>query len=300
MFDVIIIGGSYAGLSAALALGRAMRNVVLIDDANPCNKMVSHAQNFAAMHNANQHRFRETALQEIANYATITIVHGSVIAARQELDDSFSIATNEAHYTCRKLLFASGVLDQMPNIAGFNECWGHSILHCAYCHGYEVANKTLGIFGDAAYVETACVILSQWSKNLIIFTNGDKTLGTDSIAAMKGRGITLVNAQISKVNHEQGQVKSISAETGATYKLDAIFVKPQTVQKCDHVQALGCKLNDSNLIVTTEWGITNVPGIYAAGDCTNQIRTIAFAIGSGNKTAIAINSELCAEDWKRA
>jgi thioredoxin reductase len=300
MLDVVIIGGSYAGLSAALALGRARRNVVLIDNANPCNKTVAQAQNFAGMHNPNPDRFRETALQEIAAYPTIQIVHGSVIAARQELDNTFSLATNDAHYSSRKLLFASGVQDVMPDIVGFQECWGHSILHCPYCHGYEVVDKTFGIFGNAAFVETACLVLRQWSKNLIVFTNGDKNLSPETIAAMKNRGICIVNSEITKANHEDGQIKSITAATGATYKLDAVFIKPQMLQKCDHVEALGCKLNDNNLIEATEWGATNVHGIYAAGDCTNHVRTIAHAISSGNKTAIGINNELCAEDWKRA
>jgi thioredoxin reductase len=300
MLDVVIIGGSYAGLSAALALGRARRNVVLIDNADPCNKMVAQAQNFAAMHNANQNRFRETALQEIASYRTIQIVQGAVIAARQELDNSFSLATNDAHYSSRKLLFASGVQDVMPDIAGFADCWGHSILHCPYCHGYEVADKTFGIFGNVAFVETACIVLRQWSKNLIAFTNGDTSLSPEAIAAMKNRGITIVNSEITQANHEQGQLKSLSAANGATYKLDAIFIKPQLLQKCDHVEALHCKLNENNLIEANEWGATNVHGIFAAGDCTNHVRTIAHAISSGNKTAIGINNELCAEDWKRA
>jgi thioredoxin reductase len=299
MLDVVIIGGSYAGLSAALALGRARRNVVVIDDANPCNKMVSEAQNFVAMHNPKRAEFRQTALAEIANYATVKIFDGSVIAARQELDNTFSIATSDAHFSTRKIIFASGVQDVMPAIDGFNECWGHSILHCPYCHGYEVADKTFGIFGNAAFIETSVVLLSQWSKNLVVFTHGDSGLSNELIKNIQAHSISIVSAEITKVNHEGGKIKSLQAANGASYKLDALFMKSQLIQKSEHVAALGCHINEAGLIEANEWGATSIYGIYAAGDCSNLVRTIANAIGSGNKTAIGINIELCAEDWRR-
>ncbi|RZL39781.1 MAG: NAD(P)/FAD-dependent oxidoreductase, partial [Pedobacter sp.] len=165
-FDVIIIGGSYTGLSAALALGRAKRNILIVDAGKPCNRQTPHAHNFLTHDGDRPAEISAQAKVEVLQYPTVKLIDGTVNAAKK-ITGGFSVVVNELiSYSSRKLLIATGLKDVFPNIKGFAECWGISVIHCPYCHGYEVSGEKIGLLmnGDIAYEMAKNV--NHWNKDL--------------------------------------------------------------------------------------------------------------------------------------
>jgi len=149
--DVIIVGGSYAGLSAAMALGRAMRKVLIIDGGKPANRFTPHSHNFITHDGRTPGEIAEMARKQVDAYPSIKRIDGFVVSA-EKVNHEFVVHLGSGQtYTSRKLIFATGIIDQMPDIPGFSECWGKSVLHCPYCHGYEVRDEATGILGNGDY-----------------------------------------------------------------------------------------------------------------------------------------------------
>ncbi|MEL6971969.1 MAG: NAD(P)/FAD-dependent oxidoreductase, partial [Bacteroidota bacterium] len=147
-FDVIIVGGSYSGLSAAMALGRSLRNILIIDSGLPCNRQTPHSHNFITQDGEQPAAIAEKAKAQVLNYDTIRFLHGKAISGKKT-ENGFTITTQkEETFTAKKLVFATGVKDIMPDIGGFSACWGISVIHCPYCHGYEVKNEKTGILAN--------------------------------------------------------------------------------------------------------------------------------------------------------
>jgi thioredoxin reductase len=296
-YEVVIIGGSYAGYSAALALGRALRQVLLLDAGQPCNASVLQVNNYIAHHNLTAGNFRAVAQQEIKAYSTVDILGQEAIAIRSEINGSFTVAINDAQFTTRRLLFATGVHDILPKVEGLQACWGKSVLHCPYCHGYEFAHKCIGILADGEAALVMAMNLQQWSNNLIIFSHEARQFGKEQLAQLRRNAISIVGAPLVAAQHVDGLLSGVVSSDGVAYKLQALFLKPLNLQRCEHLDALGCNINEQGLAEVDEWGATNVYGIYACGDSCNPTRTIALAIASGQKAAMGINRSLSHEQF---
>lgn len=164
VFDVIIIGGSYAGLSAAMALGRSLRHVLVIDSGQPCNKQTPHSHNFITQDGQTPGQIVKIAKEQVLKYKTVKFQNGVVISA-EKIEKGFEISTQSGEqFIARKLLFATGVQDQMPSIPGFAACWGISILHCPYCHGYEVKDNKIGLLGNGDVGFGFCQLLNNFAQ----------------------------------------------------------------------------------------------------------------------------------------
>ena len=200
-FEVIIIGGSYAGLSAAMALGRALKSVLIIDSGKPSNRQTPHSHNFITHDGKKPKEIANEALQQVLKYATIHLYNGTALNAKK-IKKGFEVYTNEAVFTARKLLFTSGVIDEMLTIPGFAECWGISVLHCPYCHGYEIKNESIGIIanGDIAY--EFCRLINNWNKNITLFTNGKSELPTNQRSKLLDKKIQINESPINKFLHQ--------------------------------------------------------------------------------------------------
>lgn len=180
-YDVIIIGGSYAGLSAAMALGRSLRQVLIIDSGLPCNRQTPHSHNFLTNDGKPPKQIAEEAKRQALNYSTVSFYQGLAVTGKKT-ETGFVIETDTAEtFYASKLLLATGIKDLMPPIKGFAACWGISVLHCPYCHGYEVSHQTLGLIGNGEMGYELSKLLSNWSKDLILFTNGSATLTAEQI-----------------------------------------------------------------------------------------------------------------------
>lgn len=294
-FDVIIIGGSYAGLSAGMALGRSLRNVLIIDGGKPCNRQTPHSHNFITQDGQTPKQIAEAAKYQVLKYSTVSF-REDVVLSGSKIENGFIINTQSgASFATSKLLFATGLSDQMPDIKGFAECWGISVLHCPYCHGYEVKHESIGLIvnGDIAFEFTR--LISNWTKDLTLFTNGKSTLKQEQIDKIKQHNIEIIETEIVEIEHHEGYVKHIVFKDGSKQKVTAIFAKIGFKQHSELPEQLGCEINEHGFICVDDLQRTTIPGIYAAGDNTTMARSVSVAAAAGTKSGSFINKELIDE-----
>jgi len=293
--DVIIIGGSYAGLSAAMALGRALKNVLIIDSGNPCNKQTPQSHNFLTQDGMAPAAINAIALVQVLQYPTVRFVNDTVLNVTGS-DGDFTVTTAEGvPFNAKKILFATGIKDSMPNIPGFAECWGTSVIHCPYCHGYEYRSKATGILmnGDAA-AEMALMI-SNWTDKLTIFTNGTSTLIEAQQNWLAKYNITVIDKEIKTIEHVNGKLQHLVFTDDSTAQLDALYARPAFTQHTNIPQLMGCNITDQGYIAVDDFKRTNIAGVFAAGDNTTPMRSVTAAVAAGGFAGVVISKDLFSE-----
>ena len=296
-YDVIIIGGSYAGLSAAMALGRAIRTVLVLDNGKPCNAQTPHSHNFLTQDGKTPKEIASVAKEQVSQYETVNFVDDTAVAATKT-NNGFQIRTAKGDiFETKKIIFASGVKDEFPNIEGLAECWGISVIHCPYCHGYEVRNQTTGIFANGEMAYEFAKLIWNWSKDLTLFTNGKSTLSAAQTETLQSRQINIVEKEIVKVSHQNGQLEHLVFTDGTTQNLDALYAKLGFKQSTDLPLNLGCEFNENGYIKVDMMQKTTVEGIFACGDNTSMMRSVANAVYSGNMAGVVASKELIAEEF---
>lgn len=296
-FDVIIIGGSYSGLSAAMSLGRALRQVLVIDSGLPCNRQTPHSHNFITQDGEKPAVISAKAKLQVQVYKTVQFYTGLAVKAINK-DKGFEITTeNEAVFTSRKIVFATGVKDLLPDVAGFAECWGISVIHCPYCHGYEVKNEKTAILANGEIGFEYAKLISNWTKDVRLCTNGKSGLTPEQLQILKNHNISVVEDEIDSFEHNQGYISNIVFKNGKKVDVKAVYARPPFEQHCTLPQDLGCEINEQGLLKVDMMQKTNVPGIYASGDCTTQMRSVAMAVSTGSFAGAVLNKELIDEDF---
>lgn len=296
-YDVIIIGGSYAGLSAAMALGRALRNVLIIDSGKPCNIQTPHTHNFITQDGQTPTHITTLAKKQVEKYSTVKFYSGLATNGIKK-DNGFEITTQtKEKFTAKKMIFATGVKDIMPDIKGFSACWGISVIHCPYCHGYEYSNHKTGILanGDLAY-ELAKVI-NNWTKYLTIYTNGKSTLTQEQVLKLKTHNIKIVDNEIDYFAHTKGLLRSIIFKDATTDSIKALYARPKFEQHCVIPVQLSCEVTNQNYIKIDPFQKTTVPGVFACGDNTSMMRTVTYAIAMGGVAGGMANKELIEDEF---
>ena len=296
-FDVIIIGGSYAGLATAMALGRALRNVLVIDGGNPCNKQTPHSHNFLTNDGKTPKEIASLAKQQVRNYGTVSFLDGLASAGIQT-KAGFEVNTQAGEFfTGRKLIFATGIKDIMASIPGFAESWGISVLHCPYCHGYEVRHQKTGIIanGDAGFEISS--LISNWTKDLTLYTNGKSSLSEQQRTKLEKHQINIVESEIDSLENKHGYIQNVVFKDGKTTQVKAIYARLPFVQHSSIPQELGCELTQEGYIKIDAAHRTTVKGVYACGDNTTRMRTVANAVSMGTTTGLMVNKELIEEDF---
>lgn len=290
-FDVIIIGGSYAGLSAALALGRSLRSVLVLDTGTPCNRQTPAAHNLLTHDGRPPAEIRAMALQDISKYATISLLEDKALTVSGQ-DGNFVVTTAaNGDQRAVKLLFTTGTRDILPEIPGFTECWAISAVHCPYCHGYEFRNLPTGILiNDESALEFSPLV-HNLTKELTLLTNGEITFDP---APLLARGIKVEQRKIAELHHQDGQLEKVRFEDGHELPLSAIYHHPSGEQQCSIPASLGCKTTETGHWDVDMFQHTSQPGIFAAGDCTSPFRALSNAISSGMAAGAVINKELSA------
>ncbi|AYN05741.1 NAD(P)/FAD-dependent oxidoreductase [Flavobacterium sp. 140616W15] len=296
-YDVIIIGGSYAGFSAAMALGRSLRKVLIIDSGKPCNQQTPYSHNFITHDGKKPSDINTRAKKQVLKYPTVTFLEDKVSKALKG-ETNFEIKTEKGEtFTGRKLLFATGLKDLFPQINGFAECWGISVLHCPYCHGYEVKNERTGIIANGAIGFEFTKMISNWTKDLSVFTNGETSLTKEQNDILERNNITIVEDQIDYFQHNDGKIINIVFKNGTKTAIKALYAKPPFEQHSYVLQELGCEITDQGLIKVDSFQKTTINGIYAAGDNCTVGRSLALAVSSGSVAGAIINKELIEEDF---
>jgi thioredoxin reductase len=298
-YDAIIIGGSYAGLSAGLSMGRALQNVLIIDSGAPCNRQTPHSHNFLTRDGEIPATISKIGLSEVLKYETVSFL-SAVAETATGSDGNFSLtASNGSVFNASKLLFATGITDIMPAIAGFSDCWGISVIHCPYCHGYEYKNQKTGVLmnGDAGAEHAA--FIRNWSDDLTVFTNGKSTISAEKLALLSRLKINLVEEEIEGILHESGQLHHLLLTDGRKIPLDALYARLPFQQHTNIPVSLGCKLTEQGYLDVDGFTKTSMPGIFAAGDNTTPMRSVSGAVAAGTFAGAMMSRELIMDKINR-
>ncbi len=296
-FEVIIIGGSYSGLAAGMALGRALKSVLIVDSGLPCNRQTPHSHNFITQDGTTPAGIAEIARKQVEQYPTIQFLNGKVTKGEKS-SDGFCIETEGGKvFQAKKLIFATGIRDIFPQINGFSESWGISVLHCPFCHGYEVREQATGILGNGDHGFELASLISNWTNDLKIFTNGPSTFTKDQLAKLGKHKIGVIETGIDRLQHENGQLQELVLEDSSSVAIKALYANPPFKQHCEIPETLGCTLTPEGYIQTDLFQQTSVKGIYACGDNTTRLRTVANAVAMGTKAGMAVSKELILEEF---
>ncbi|MCB9164129.1 MAG: NAD(P)/FAD-dependent oxidoreductase [Flavobacteriales bacterium] len=296
-FDVIIVGGSYSGLAAGMALGRAMRRVLIVDSGLPANRQTPYSHNFITQDGVPPHAIAAAARKQVERYTTVEFLSGTVTGA-QHWARGFKVSVDTgAMFTAKKLVFATGIRDVLPAIPGFAESWGISVLHCPYCHGYEVRDEVMGVLGNGDKAFELVRLIANWTNELTLYTNGPSTLKDDQMAALRAHGIHVEEKEVVQLAHVKGQLNGIHLKDGDVHAIHALYAMPAFEQHCTLPQELGCAHSEEGYIQADAQQRTTVTGIYACGDNTTRLRTVANAVAMGTTAGMMLNKELVAEEF---
>lgn len=296
-FDVIIVGGSYSGLAAGMALGRSLRKVLIIDSGLPCNRQTPHSHNFLTHDGDTPTAIAAAAKKQVSAYETVAFISDIAVSGKQTAN-GFEINTASGKtYTGRKLLFATGIKDIHPDIPGFSECWGISVLHCPYCHGYEVRNKKTGILGNGDNGYEMAMLISNWTKELTLYTDGPATLTKEQQNKLHQHQIPVAETKIKAIHHDNGQIQQLLLENGTHRLMEVLYSRRPFTQTCTIPELLGCELNSDGYLKIDGQQKTTVKGVYASGDNVTRVRTVANAVSMGTTAGMMVNKELIEETF---
>jgi len=225
-YDVIIVGGSYAGLSAAMSLGRSLRNVLVIDSGKPCNAPTPHSHNFLTQDGKRPSEISSVAREQVALYKTVEFQNDVVVGGTKS-KDGFDISLQSGKRAVgMKLVFATGIKDELPDIPGFRECWGKSVVHCPYCHGYEYRERKTAILGNGETAIHYALLVGNLTKDLTILTNGRKDFSDGQLAKLSQHRIAVDESEVKEIEHNDGQLSAVMFKNGARNSFNAIYFKP--------------------------------------------------------------------------
>eukprot|EP01132_Coremiostelium_polycephalum_P017423 gene17423-20863_t len=293
-FDVVIVGGSYAGLSAAMTLGRAIREVLVVDSGKPCNRHTPHSHNFLTQDGKTPVEISVLGREQVMAYPTIEIRTGRVSQVTG-VNHNFQVMIDDREIVeAKKVLFATGVKDLMPEISSFDDCWGISVIHCPYCHGYEFRDRRTGILvnGDKAFEFGR--LIHNWTKELFVFTDGPSVINAEDMKKLSDLNIQIVEKKIKGFEHVKGYLHSVAFVDGSRLVLDVMYARVPFEQHCEIPELMGCVIGATGYIEVDELQKTSVAGIYAAGDNTTMGRAVSTAVAAGTRAGAAINHELLA------
>ena len=288
-YDVAVLGGSYAGLSIAMALGRSLRKTVVIDAGRPANRFAPAAHNVITHDGAAPDAIRREAREQVAAYGTVSFLDGTVVQVSGR-DGAFTLRLkDDQRLTAAKVALATGVEDVLPNLEGVEAAWGKSVVHCPYCHGYEFAGRPTGILlggGDALEFYR---LIANWTDRLTLFTGGR---GDVDVAELRAAGATVVEEPIVGLAHDDGWLRAVRLADGASVALEALYLRPPFRQQFDAAAQLGCAVTPQGHVQVDALQATTRAGVYAAGDCATPFRAVSVAMGQGTVAGAMINRAL--------
>ena len=296
-YDVIIIGGSYAGLSAAMALGRSLKNVLVIDSGKPCNAPTPHSHNFLTQDGATPAAIATLGKQQVQQYDTVVFYNGLATEGKAT-HTGFDIITAAGDiFTTKKLIFATGIKDIFPDIKGLEAAWGKSIIHCPYCHGYEFRGKRTGIIANGEMAFHLTALVNNLSPDITVFTNGPVVFTDVQLQKLKDHNIPVIETPLAEVIHTEGNMTAVALTDGTRLAMDALYARVAFEQHCPIPVALGCALNEQGYLQIDNMYHTTVPGIFACGDNSSFMRSVANAVAAGNFTGAVVNRELTEQSF---
>src|SRR5436190_20163238 len=293
MFDVIVVGGGPAGISAALMLGRCRRRVLLCDLGQPRNRRSRALHGYLTRDGIAPGEFLKLGRRELAQYAVEWRSIGVTTVCRS--DDRFRVTLSDGRdEDARFLLLATGVIDDLPLVPGLEECYGRSVYHCPYCDGWEWRDRRLAALGSGMDVTKLALALTAWSRNVVLCTNGAAVHRRER-RRLDDNGIAVRTGTIRRLDHEGGRLSAIEFDEGGSIGCDSLFFSTGQRPQSDIAARLGCALNARGTIRTGTLSDTNIPRVFVAGDASRDAQFAVVAAAEGIKAALAINKALLHE-----
>ena len=290
--DCIIVGGGPAGLNAAVVLGRCRRKVVLFDSATYRNRYSHGMHNYLTRDDILPTEFLKIAVAETKKYGT-TIISKKIISARKNDDGVFVVKTEDGiDYQSKKLLIATGLWDNLPNIPGFKELYGKSVHHCPYCDGWENCDKLLGIYARDKNGFELALALKCWSSTVTYYADGKNKLKPIEVETLVANDIKIISYPVDRLEASDGKLTNIVFKNGQRSPCDALFFVNGFEQQCNLAETFGCNMSKKGAVLTNRHQQTNIDGLYVAGDASKDMHFVVVAAAEGAKAGVLINKEL--------
>lgn len=317
MYDVVIVGGGAAGLSAAQMLGRARRSVIVVDGGEPRNAPAEAVHGFLSRDGISPAALLQAGRAEMESYGG-RLLDARVTAVERMDGDSGNPAESsgfevrlqhgtgqESAVQGRRLLIATGLVDGLPGIPGIADLWGKDVLHCPYCHGWEVRDREIGVLGTGPMAVFQALLFRQWSSNITLFLNESIEPDEVELEQLAARNIAVVHGAVERLQLNQGRLSGVKLATGGVVSIEALAVAPVFTARTQYFSGLGLRIQQHSsgmgeYVETDADGATGVPGVWAAGNVADLRAQVLSSAAAGAAAAVAINSDLMAEELQAA
>jgi len=302
-YEVVVIGGGAAGLSAALVLGRARRRTLVVDAGEPRNAPAAHMQGYLSRDGMSPAEFLALGRAEIARYGVELVRDRAVDVAKGE-DFAVALAGGETVHA-RRLVVATGLRDELPTLPGVAERFGRDVIHCPYCHGWEVRDQAFGVLATTPMSVHQALMVSQWSKDVTLFlhTVAETELTDDDLRRLAAAGVAVVPGEVAELVVDEDRLTGVRLADGTRHAREALFVAPRAVPQTGLLEQLGAELRDTPFgayPVVDETGLTTVPGVWAVGNAMGFAEQVVNAASAGYRAGATINGELLMTDLDAA
>jgi thioredoxin reductase len=311
-YDVVVIGGGAAGLSAALTLGRSRRSVLVVDAGDPRNAPAGHVHNYLAREGTPPAELTAIARAEVATYGVqlVTTTVASAHPAQDGLGSArFEVVLEDGRtVAARRLVVATGLVDELPDVPGVRERWGRDVLHCPYCHGWEVRDQTIGVLATGPGSFHQAVLFSQLSADVTVFLHTAPDPTAEQWEQLAARGVGVVDGEVTALEVTGDRLSGLRLTTGEVFARQAVVVAPRFTARTGALSGLGLEATELRMgetvlgtrVAAESNGATSVPGVYVAGNVTDLYAQVIGAAAAGSTTGAAVNADLLTEDTTRA
>ncbi|MER6155812.1 NAD(P)/FAD-dependent oxidoreductase [Streptomyces sp. NPDC001868] len=305
-YEVIVIGGGAAGLSAALVLGRARRRTLVVDAGEPRNAPAAHMQGYLSRDGMSPAEFLAVGREEIARYGVELVRGRAVDVTRKDDGRSFTVTLADGRAMgTRRLVVATGLKDELPAVPGVAERFGRDVLHCPYCHGWEVRDQPFGVLATTPMSVHQALIVSQWSKDVTLFphTVPETDLSDDDLRRLAAAGVSVVPGEVASLVVDEDRLTGVRLSDGTTHPRSILFTAPRPIPQTSLLEELGAELNETpfgSYPVVDPTGLTTVPGVWAVGNAMGFSEQVINAASSGYRAGATINGDLLMTDLDAA
>ncbi|MGW3307539.1 NAD(P)/FAD-dependent oxidoreductase [Streptomyces sp. NPDC001073] len=302
-YDVVVIGGGAAGLSAALVLGRSRRRTLVVDAGEPRNTPAAHMQGYLTRDGMSPAEFLALGREEIARYG-VDLVRDRAVDVTKGDDFTVALAGGETVHA-RRIVVATGLKDELPDVPGVAERFGRDVIHCPYCHGWEVRDQAFGVLATTPMSVHQALIVSQWSKDVTLFlhTVAESELTDDDLRRLAAAGVAVVPGEVAEMVVEGDRLTGVRLADGTTHPREAVFVAPRAIPQTGLLEKLGAELQETPFgayPVVDPTGLTTVPGVWAVGNAMGFAEQVVNAASAGYRAGATINGDLLMADLDAA
>jgi thioredoxin reductase len=310
-YDVIVIGGGAAGLSAALTLGRSRRSVLVVDAGAPRNAPADGVHNYLGLEGVPPGELLARGRAEVARYG-VTVLDGRVVGTGRDGtgSDAGLVVTLDGgrRVTARRVLVATGLVDELPEIPGLAERWGRDVLHCAYCHGWEVRDRRVGVLATGPLAAHHAQLFRQLTDRVTVFRHLSADFTDEEWAGFAARGIAVAEGEVVAVETTDDRLSGLRLASGQVVAVDALVVSPRLTARADMLDGLGLRAEPFEVqgqvlgtsVAAEPSGATPVPGVWVVGNVAQPMATVAAVAAAGMNAGAVLNADLVAEDVRHA